>query len=363
MILHFQYRRYRLPFRMPVRTAHGMWAEREGVIVRLQDKSESGSGAVGWGEAAPIPWFGTETADEVEAACRELGERCDTARLESVPERLSCLRHALNAARAEIDAAPCEDSPAPSSAVTPAAAARDYFGVAALLPAGRGVLERIPPLAEAGFRAFKWKVGVGDLADEIALFSDVCAALPTGAKIRLDANGAWDRRQAERWLDRCADAPVEFVEQPAFAEPSAGRPVSSLRREMDLLLGLAGDFPTPIALDESLVGERDLERWLGAGWPGVYVVKPSLLADPAAALARLEKAKAAVVFSSALETAVGARTALRTAFSWRGERRALGFGVWPLYSEPCYNGPMAAPFIRAGDLDYLDPEAVWSALS
>jgi O-succinylbenzoate synthase len=69
------------------------------------------------------------------------------------------------------------------------------------------------------------------------------------------------------------------------------------------------------------------------------------------------------VFSSALETAVGARTALRTAFSWRGERRALGFGVWPLYSELCYNGPMAAPFIRAADLDYLDPEAVWSALS
>lgn len=361
MTLHFQYRRYRLPFRRPVRTAHGVWAEREGVIVRLQDRSESRSGAIGWGEAAPIPWFGTETVDEVEAGCREIGERCDAALLESVPEQLGCLRHALNAARGEIASAPREDSV--SAAVTPEAAARNYFGVAALLPAGRSVLERIPPLVEAGFRVFKWKVGVGDLADELALFSDVCAALPTGAKVRLDANGAWDRRQAERWLDRCGDAPVEFVEQPAFAEPTAGRPASSLKREMDLLLGLAGDFPTPIALDESLVGERDLERWLGAGWPGVYVVKPSLLADPAAALARLERAKAPIVFSSALETAVGARTALQIAFAWRGERRALGFGVWPLYSDPCYNGPMAAPFIRAGDLDYLDPEAVWNALS
>ena len=363
MILRFQYRRYRLPFRTPVRTAHGMWAEREGVIVRLQDMSESGSGAVGWGEAAPIPWFGTETVDEVEAACRELGERCDAARLESVPERLGCLRHALNAARAEIDAAPREDS-ASSAVATPAAAARDYFGVAALLPAGRAVLERITPLVEGGFRVFKWKVGVGDLADELALFSDVCAALPTGAKIRLDANGAWDRRQAERWLDRCADAPVEFVEQPCFAPLRGASQGSALqRKEDDLLLGLAGDFPTPIALDESVVGERDLERWLGAGWPGVFVMKPSLLADPAAALTRLEKAKAPVVFSSALETAVGARTALQIAFAWKGERRALGFGVWPLYSDPCYNGPMAAPFIRAGDLDYLDPEAEWSALS
>ncbi|MBL9212272.1 MAG: o-succinylbenzoate synthase [Opitutaceae bacterium] len=360
MSLHVQYRRYRLPFRHPVRTAHGVWAEREGVIVRVQDKSESGSGAVGWGEAAPIPWFGTETADEIEAACRELGERCDVARLESVPQRLGCLRHALNAAQAEIGAAAVEH---PAPAVAPEASARDYFGVAALLPAGRAVLERIPPLVEAGFRVFKWKVGVGDVADELALFSDVCGALPSGARLRLDANGAWDRRQAERWLDRCADAPVEFVEQPAGAEPAAGRPASSVSREMDLLLGLAADFPTPIALDESLVGERDLERWLGAGWPGVYVVKPSLLADPAAALSRLERARAAVVFSSALETAVGAWTALRTAFAWGGERRALGFGVWPLFADPRCNGPMAAPFIRVRDLDHLDREAAWTALS
>lgn len=360
MSLHFQFRRYRLPFRMPVRTAHGVWAEREGVIVRLQDMAESSSGATGWGEAAPIPWFGTETVDEVETACRELGERCEVARLESVPERLGCLRHALNAARAEIAAAAREET----ASGTPAEpSARDYFGVAALLPAGRGVLERLPPLVEAGFRVFKWKVGVGDLADELALFSDVCAALPNGAKVRLDANGAWDRRQAERWLDRCADAPVEFVEQPACAEPAAGRPAASLRREMDLLLGLAEDFPTPLALDESLVGERDLERWLGAGWPGVFVVKPSLLADPAAALTRLERAKATVVFSSALETAVGAWTALRTAFAWNGERRALGFGVWPLFADRRCNGPMAAPFVRARDLEHLDREAVWTALS
>ena len=34
------------------------------------------------------------------------------------------------------------------------------------------------------------------------------------AKLRLDANGAWTLRQAERWLTRCAERLVEFVEQP-----------------------------------------------------------------------------------------------------------------------------------------------------
>jgi O-succinylbenzoate synthase len=361
MTYRFEYRRYRLPFRMPVRTAHGGWTDREGVVVRLRELSESGSDATGWGEAAPIPWFGTESADEVEAACRELGDRCDEALLAAVPERLGCLRHALATARDEIEAATRE---ATSVAAGPSGAARDYFGVAALLPAGRSVLERLPPLVDAGFRVFKWKVGVGDIADELALFNDVCAALPTGAKLRLDANGAWDRRKAERWLERCADAPVEFVEQPCFAPPSGATQGAALRRrEDDLLLGLAGDSPTPIGLDESLVGDGDIERWLGAGWPGVFVVKPSLLADPAGALARLERAKARVVFSSALETAVGARAALRTAFAWRGERRALGFGVWPLFADRRCDGPVAVPFIRAGDLARIDREAVWTALS
>jgi len=248
----------------------------------------------------------------------------------------------------------------PEGAGNPAAdGGKDFFGVAALLPAGRGVLERIPPLLEAGFRVFKWKVGIGDLADELGLFSDVCAALPAGARLRLDANGAWDRRQAERWLERCADAPVEFVEQPCAA---ASGPALR-RREEDLLLGLAGDFPTPLALDESLVAEGDLDRWLGAGWPGVFVMKPALFAAPAAAVARLEQARAAVVFSSALETAVGARSALRLAFAWRGERRALGFGVWPLFADRRCDGPHVAPFLRAGDLARLAPEDVWNALS
>ncbi len=345
----FQFRRYRLPFRSAVRTAHGPWGEREGVLVRLTDAT----GGAGYGEAAPIPWFGTETVDEVEAACRELGEKVDEARLVAVPVRLGCLRNALMAARANI---------AGRVAISSAAGSQErrirdnapYLPVAALLPAGRAALLPIAAKAEAGFRVFKWKVGVEDVADELVLLDDVCAALPNGAKLRLDANGAWDRRQAERWLERCADRPVEFVEQPVSAET---------RGAVDLLLGLAGDFPTPLALDESLTGGEDIERWLGAGWPGVFVVKPALLGDVGAELDRLAKAKAAVVFSSALETAVGARAALQAAFAWPGEPRALGFGVWPLFADARFDGPCLAPFIRWEDVERLDPEAVWNALN
>ena len=378
MRFRLQFRRYRLPFRSVVRTAHGSWAEREGVIVRLKDASEGGTDAVGFGEAAPIPWFGTETVDEVEAECRRLGEWIDGSVLESVPENLGCTRNALRAAhwdlRGKIDEAANR------------ASAVSSVGVAALLPAGRAAIAQVEPKAEIGFRVFKWKVGVGDLADELALLDDVCAALPNGAKLRLDANGAWDRRKAERWLERCADRPVEFVEQPCFAEAAQG--AARQRRVDDVLLGLAGDYPTPLALDESLVGERDLEKWIGAGWPGVYVVKPSLFGDVTTAIAQLEKAKASVVFSSALETAVGAKAALQVALAWREptqsgsaahngskqngtadgkmnapSRRALGFGVWPLFADPRFDGPASAPFLRSDDVVRIDAEKLWNALT
>ncbi len=334
MDYRLSFRRYRLPFRRPVRTAHGWWAEREGILVRLADAG----GQVGLAEVAPLPQFGTETVDEAEGALRELGEAVNDARMADVPANFCCVRHALAAAR-QREAAPANVK---------------SLGVAALLPAGRAALDAVRSKEEMGFRVFKWKVGVADVADELSLLDDLCAVLPSGAKLRLDANGAWDRRKAERWLERCAERPVEYVEQPVAADA---------RGAEDLLRGLAEDFPTALALDESIAGDADLERWIGAGWRGVFVVKPSLLGDVERAVARLAKAKATVVFSSALETAVGAKAALRVAFQWTGEARALGFGVWPLFADARFDGPFAAPFVRWEDVARLDAEAVWNALS
>jgi O-succinylbenzoate synthase len=353
--LLLQFRRYALPFRGPVRTAHGLWSVREGVIVRL----ESPDGRIGWGEAAPVPGFSPESAAQDEALLASLGRTIGADAWEGVRPLPACLRHALAAAAAELVA-----TTGPSQ--TP------HLPVAALLPAGRAALGVIAAKAEAGFRTFKWKVGVAAADEELGLFDDLCGRLPEGARLRLDANGAWDRRTAERWLDRCADRPVEFVEQPAFAPgPTDGE--ATRRKADDLLLGLAHDFPTPIALDESLAGDGDVERWLGAGWPGVFVLKPALHGDLTEALSHLARSGAAVVFSSALETAIGAREALRVAFAWEDDRsagprksgkpRALGFGVTPLFADSRFDGPATAPFLYREDVERLNPEAEWNALS
>src|SRR5690606_26683174 len=136
---------------------------------------------------------------------------------------LGCLRFALSSALAEVRSQTNQRAAARGEVqAMPATRDRPALAVAALLPAGRAALAQIAPKAELGFRVFKWKVGVAELADELALLDDVCAALPSGAQLRLDANGGWDRRQAERWLERCAERPIEYVEQPCFADATQG---------------------------------------------------------------------------------------------------------------------------------------------
>ncbi len=330
----FAYRRYLQPFRHSVRTSRGPWGAREGLYVRI----EWPDGTVGLGEAAPIPSFGTETVDEAEEACRGLGKVVGEEVLSGLPERLPALRNAVDCALGGPGSPPTHSS----------------LGVAALLPAGRAALAEAPVKAEAGFRVFKWKVGVEATADELAILDDLIGALPPGSQIRLDANGAWDRRTAQRWLGAAADRPIEFVEQPI--DPGS-------KGSEDTLLGLANDFPVPIALDESIAGGGDVERWLGLGWPGVYVVKPLLLGDVHGVLAALAAAKAPVVFSSALETGIGARFGLGVAFAWPGKPMALGYGVWPLFSDARFDGPVTGPFIRADDVQRIDPEALWNAVN
>jgi o-succinylbenzoate synthase len=360
-----------------MRTAHGLWQEREGVWVRL----ESDEGDVGCGEAAPIAAFGTETVEQLQARCRALNDPLALEDIEKVGDEWPCLQFALRSAlrdlatrRSERTGEPMvaanlrpegagdlstsgggggvgrgSDSPDRSVLKT----ANPYLPVAALLPAGKAALERVVELGDAGFRTFKWKVGVEDLAAELGIAEDLLSRLPAGAKLRLDANGAWNHRQAQKWLERAADWPIEFLEQPIAADA---------RGFEDTMLGLAADYPTALALDESIGTGAQITRWIELGWRGYFVIKPALLGNADEVLNSIQKSTTKVVFSSALETAIGAKRTLQLALDYGEAGRAIGFGVWPLFADPRLNGPALAPFIRREDVGRLNPIAAWEAL-
>jgi len=331
MLYHFSHRSYRLPFRVPLRTGHGVWPERTGVLLRLVDEQ----GRVGWGEVAPLPWFGTETVEEVEVICRGFGEQVDGLRLDAVPARFGCVQAGLAMARLDTTA------PLPSTRVP----------VAALLPAGRAALEVLPERINAGFLAFKWKVGAGRWEEELPLLDDLLSLLPAYARLRLDANGAWDRRQATHWLERCAERPVEFVEQPLPPTDDDG------------LLGLARDFPVTLALDESVSHLSAARMWRGRGWNGIFVLKPSLMGTLADTAAWIRETKADVVISSSIETAVGRAALLRWVLANGFTQRALGFGLGEVFEDRIWDGPVTGPLLDAGWVNRVNQEAAWNALS
>ena len=334
MPVRFEYRTYRAAFRQPLVTAHGVWPGREGVLVRLT--AETGRSALG--EIAPLPAWGSETLAAALAFCARLPTALDEAVVHEVPAALPCCRFALETAW---DALQRPDDPVPVR----------QLPLAALLPAGPAAVEAATHAAARGFTTMKWKVGVGDAAAERALLPRVLAALPAGGRLRLDANGAWDLAESRLWLQACEGRPIEFVEQPL--------PVG---REQPVI-ELATAFATRLALDESVAHETDLHRWLDFGWPGIYVIKPALAGSPRQVLKLLADYEAEAVFSSALETAVGARAALQVAARANLAGRALGFGTIGCFADERLNLPNPGPSLATKWLARLAPPPLWELSS
>ncbi|MGD2182254.1 o-succinylbenzoate synthase [Lusitaniella coriacea] len=287
---------YRRRFRQPLQTHHGIWEVREGIIVKLVDEL----GNAGWGEIAPLPWFGSETLEDAIAFCRGLGEKIEANALKSIPSHLPACQFGLECA-------------IPSVASNPNFPKARYSH---LLPPGENALQEWESLWQQGGRTFKWKIGIHSLQQEITLFEKLARSLPEGAKIRLDANGGLNLEVAKTWLQGLdSSKKVEFIEQPL--PPS----------ELDAMVQLSGDFTTPIALDESVATLQQLEGCYEKGWRGIFIIKPAIAGSPQQLRQFCQQYGIDAVFSSVFETEIGRRAALNLAAELSNPNRAIGFGV------------------------------------
>jgi len=188
----------------------------------------------------------------------------------------------------------------------PMARRRDVVPVNATVPA-------VPPerVAEvlAGFdgcTTAKVKVAERgqDLMDDVARVAEVRALLGPAARIRLDANGAWDVEQAVRALTALARYGLEYIEQPCtHLDELAAVRLALARAGVDL----------PVAADESIRKADDPLRVAVAGAADVAVVKVAPLGGVRAALDVAQECGLPTVVSSALDTSVGIRAGLALA--------------------------------------------------
>jgi O-succinylbenzoate synthase len=323
MELRLQIKPYAFQLSQPLLTAAGLLQHRRGWLLRLEDSA----GRLGWGEVSPLEADQYEACQAALVRMMELGVVWTFSSLEHLLATVpAALAFALGAALAELDgelgsASPAGWLQAPTSAF--------------LLPAGvamRDVLDRLLASVDPNLPfTLKWKVAVCDHEEEWCLLQGLLDKLPALARLRLDANGGWDRLQAWQWVERLrGDSRLEWLEQPLAADDWEG------------LQAIAA--VVPVALDESL---QAYPTWRDH-WESWQVRRPLLEGDPRPLLRDLLRGRPRLMLSTAFETGIGGRwLAHLAALQAQGETPAA---------------PGLAPgWCPAGPLFSSDPAEVWAA--
>lgn len=284
---------YALPFREPYVTARGRLEQREMVLLRLR----SDEGLVGLGEAVPLSLRGGRGLADVVAELERLGERdsLDEATLQgdalhlSAPARCAALTALLDlrgrtaaatgsAARADAEPVQCNATLSAGEPVTVAAEASRW--------------------AADGFDTFKLKLGTDDDFGQVLAVRE---AVGPRARIRIDANAAWDVDTAKRVLKALEPLEVELAEQP----------VATLEEAVEV----AASTSIPIAGDESIETRADAARAQAMRACSLTGIKLSKVGGPEAAIEIAEVLPAYI--SSALDGPVGIAAAVQVAQTLR----------------------------------------------
>lgn len=304
----FEFDLYKRHFRQPLKTRYGSWEIREGIIIRLIDET----GKIGWGEIAPLPWFGSETLAQAVDFCQQLPRQITVADIFSIPAQFPACQFGFESACwadkkmggwGEF----CQDQmPNFNSKIT----------FSYLLPTGVGALESCQMAWQQGYRTFKWKIGVSAFEEELGVFEQLIQALPGSVKIRLDGNGGLSEREAQLWLQVCDQMGiVEFLEQPLPPD------------KFEQMLDMSKEYATPIGLDESVAKLDQLVECYEKGWREIFVIKAAIAGSPKRLRQFCKVHDIDAVFSSVFETAIGRQAALILAAELSGCDRAVGFGI------------------------------------
>ena len=324
----FNFTPYRYSFNQPLRTSHGIWRVREGIIIALCETFGSRcrdqrklvlhdrDHRIGKGEIAPIPWFGSETFEDALNFCSQLKNTITEEDIIRIRDSLPACQFAFESALGELR---YKETGRWREKGAEGAGLRYCY----LLPAGNRVLDcDLDQIIRSSqtllINTFKWKIGVYPLVEEINILQQLVSRLPSQIKLRLDANGGLTLSEAHQLLEVTDKIPqVEFIEQPL--PPS----------KFSAMMALSAKYQTALALDESVTNIRQLQDCYQNGWRGVFVIKSAIAGKPSTLRQFCQQYPLDLVFSSVFETSVGRRAALKLAVELGNKQRAVGFGISP----------------------------------
>lgn len=337
------YFKHTLKFKTPSGTSRGVLTQKDSYIICLEDQGEKG-----FGECSLIQDLSIDNVNEFERVLQNVlhefqrSQKIDKALLKEYPAisfGLETAIRSLNSGDPFIIY--------PSEFTT----GDDDIEINGLIWMGhqQNMKEQIKEKIEAGFKCIKLKIGAIDFEEELELLKMIRNEYSADEiEIRVDANGAFQPKNAKEILNRLSELELHSIEQPIK------------QGQWDEMAKLCETTPLDIALDEELIGinsSKERQRLLETINPQYIILKPSLIGGLDISEQWIELADDRDIgwwVTSALESNIGLNAIAQWTYTLFNEL-PQGLGTGSLFT----NNFVAPLTVKNGTLRYL-PDKKWN---
>lgn len=249
---------YTLPLHAPWYGAQGRMDQRAGWLVAATD----GEGRTGYGDCSPPPSSSPQAQAQARGSLAQITGSWPGRDLESALAGLDAEPDVYPAARCAMETALLDllarHQGLPLAIWLDPSAGREVLLNASLGRLDPDVMGRAQAAQALGYPVLKAKVGVFPVEDELRRLRALARGLPREARLRLDANGAWNVREAERFVAGLSNLPVDALEEP-LADPT---PEAFRALQQEAAFALALDESLPLWLAQHGAQALQVRRWV-----------------------------------------------------------------------------------------------------
>jgi len=279
MNLIFKKKSYNFTLPNKLKNSKTTYLTKSGWIIKLTSNDKK----IGFGEVSPLP------EKDLKKCAKQLDMIPEFVEVNSLSEQINifhpCIQSAINSALAEIN----------GRIIFKENYYFDEIDKTAILLNPENVISDLNEIKKKQSNikksvTIKWKVALKNNHEEEATLEEILSQIGNNIKLRIDANGSWEREIANRWADILKDIKnIDWLEQPLCIDDIDG--LTELNKKI------------PIALDESLLKFPNLID----EWKGWQIRRPSQENNPIKLLRELENKKALISISTSFETGIGKR--------------------------------------------------------
>lgn len=329
-IISLKYASYSLKLKSPFHTAQSKIIVRKGFVISLCDES----GVKGFGDAAPLPEFGSESFDESLKFLSNFKfnlkiniddfENSLEQNLQQM-QKLPATRHGLEQALLNYFSVKTNT---PLNELLNRKSTRDVKvnGVIGISTRSK-LIVKVDELLKSGFTTLKIKVGRDNFKNDFEVIEYIRSKVGDKIKIRIDANGTWTPAKAVRNLQSLEKFNIEYCEQPVkniydFSKIQSGTKI-------------------PIAADESIRTIKDAQNIIEQNLAKILILKPMMLGGILTTLKiadLAEKNNLKIIITSSFESALGRSFAILAA-SFLNNKFAHGLGTGGLFQKDIFEDP------------------------